>query len=140
MHVIQVNRYKIKSSYMKKIVLIALAVIFTAATMSAQSGKAFEKGYRGNVSLTGNIGVNKAFFNNGIELTTSHGYSFGDGVYIGGGIGLNVSMGDAETLAFMASPGVGFDYRKMSFRVGYKCEAGWAFKLHTISIGTAVNF
>ena len=49
-------------------------------------------------------------------------------------------MGDAEALAFMASPGVGFDYRKMSFRVGYKCEAGWAFKLHTISIGTAVNF
>ena len=35
MHVIQANRYKIKSSYMKKIVLIALAVIFTAATMSA---------------------------------------------------------------------------------------------------------
>ena len=57
---------------MKKIVLIAFAVIFTAATMSAQSGKAFEKGYRGNVSLTGNIGINKAFFNNGIELTTSH--------------------------------------------------------------------
>lgn len=159
---------------MKRIISMAIAILIASVTMSAQGSHAFEKGYRGNVSLTGNIGVNKGFMNNGIELTTSHGYNFGDGMYVGGGIGLNASMsdyfdipifldmkynvldwkispyvdcrvgsviwGDGECLVFMASPGVGFDYRKMSFRIGYKCEAGYAFKLHTVSVGTSVNF
>lgn len=153
---------------------MAATILLSAAMVSAQNSHAFEKGYRGNVSLTGNIGVSRGFTNNAVELTTSHGYSFGDGMYMGGGIGLNVGMsdymafpvyfdmkynildwklspyvdcragfvvwGDAEGLSFMASPGIGFDYRKMSFRVGYKCDAGYAFKLHTISIGVSFNF
>lgn len=160
---------------MKKIISIAFAILLASVAMSAQGSHAFEKGYRGNVSLTGNIGVNKGLINNSVELTMSHGYSFGDGMYVGGGVGLNVSFNNyvgvpvfldmkynildwrlspyvdcrvgmevlcdnENELTFMASPGVGFDYRKMSFRIGYKCEAGSYFKLHTISIGTAINF
>lgn len=159
---------------MRKSVLILALLLLATLVTSAQNNRAFEKGYRGNVSLTGNVGINKGFINNGIELTTSHGYNFGDGMYMGGGVGLNISMNeyvdvpvffdmkynildwkispymdcrlgavimaDADTFAFMVSPGVGFDYKKMSFRVGYKCEAGYAFKLHTISLGASFNF
>ena len=157
---------------MRKLVLVVASLLLTTIMVSAQNKHAFEKGYRGNVSLTGNIGINKDFSNNGIELTTSHGHNFGDGMYIGGGIGFNVNsdfvnipvfldmkynildrelspyidcrVGGVliveEALALMVSPAIGFDYRKMSFRVGYKCEAGYAFKLHTISVGTSVNF
>lgn len=160
---------------MKKIISIAFAILLASVAMSAQGSHAFEKGYRGNVSLTGNVGINKGQINNAVEFTTSHGYNFGDGMYIGGGIGLNVSFHDYvgipvfldmkyniidwklspyidfrigmemlcednNELSFMASPGLGFDYRMMSFRIGYKCNGGEYFKLHTISIGTAVNF
>lgn len=159
---------------MKKFILLVSALLLTNMAVMAQSSMAFEKGYRGNISLTGNFGVNRHLINNGVEITTSHGYSFGDGMYIGGGIGVNLSMnnymdipvyfdikynitdwklspyvdcrtgfviwGDTAELAFMASPGVGFDYRKMSFRTGYKCEAVSNFKFHTISVGISVNF
>ena len=159
---------------MRKIILIAFAILYASVVMSAHGNHAFEKGYRGNVSFTGNIGINKGLINNSVELTTSHGYNFGDGMYVGGGLGLNPSYheyvgipifldtkynildwklspyvdcrvgmellcGYDNELMFMASPGVGFDYRKMSFRIGYKCDAG-SLKLHTISIGTAINF
>jgi len=170
---------------MKKFLLLILTV-FAAMTVSAQGSRAFEKGYRGNVSLGGNISVTRGWINNSVELTTSHGYGFGDGMYVGGGVGLNVSFNDYAGIpvffdvkynildwklspyvdyrmgmevmivddlgyAFIASPGIGFDYRKMSFRVGYKCEAGrvndWnegpvvtLFKLHTISLSAAINF
>lgn len=157
---------------MRKLVLVVVSLLLTTLVSYAQSSHAFEKGYRGNVSLTGNIGISKGLSHNGIELTTSHGYSFGDGMYMGGGIGMNivndcvnfpvyfdmkynlldwklspymdcrvgVTIAGEDGIPFMASPGVGFDYRKMSFRVGYKCEAGWGYKLHTVSIGTSVNF
>ena len=160
---------------MKSIFTILAAFLLAAVCVSAQNSNAFEKGYRGNVSLTGNVGINKGLINNAVELTTSHGYNFSDGMYIGGGIGVNASFheyvgipvfldmkyniidwklspyidfrigmemlcGDNNELSFMASPGLGFDYRMMSFRIGYKCNGGEYFKLHTISIGTAVNF
>ena len=77
---------------MKSIFTILAAFLLAAVCVSAQNSNAFEKGYRGNVSLTGNIGINKGQINNAVELTTSHGYNFGDGMYMGGGIGLNINF------------------------------------------------
>ena len=66
---------------MRKLVLVVVSFLLTTLVSSAQSSHAFEKGYRGNVSLTGNIGINKGLSHNGIELTTSHGYSFGNSFF-----------------------------------------------------------
>lgn len=170
---------------MKKMILTAVAVLFASVAVSAQGSHAFEKGYRGNVSVGGNISVTKGWQSHSVELTTSHGYSFGDGMYVGGGIGVDVNFsGDysgipvfldtkynivdwklspyvdcrmgmeafvgEDGLAFIASPGIGLDYRRLSLRVGYRCEAGRAygdsantyvfFKINTISLSAAVNF
>ena len=171
---------------MKKLYLIAVALVFTAISINAQGTLAFEKGYRGNISLGGNISVTKGWLSNSVELTTSHGYCFGDGMYVGGGVGIDINFRDYASIplfldakynimdwklspyigcrmgmellyvddtgiAFIASPGIGFDYRRLSFRFGYRCEAGrvndWEngpittyFKLHTLSLSAAINF
>lgn len=168
---------------MKKLILTAVAVLFATMGVSAQGSKAFDKGYRGSVNAGGDISVTKDWPNTSIEFTTSHGYSFGDGMYIGAGIGLNLEMSgndvgipvffdvkynildwklspyidcrmgvefmtyDYMKCGFMASPGMGFDYRDLSLRVGYKCLAGAVnsargsyFKLNIISLSAAINF
>ena len=160
---------------MKKMLLTAVALIFASVMMSAQESHAFEKGYRGNVLVGGNVGVDKGFSHNAAGLTTSHGYSFGDGMYLGCGVGVAVDFSGnyaripvffdtkynlvdwklspyvdcrvgmemfagVKGCAFIASPGVGFDYRKLSYRVGYQCEAGNGFKLNSISFAVAVSF
>ena len=164
-----------KKIAMKKLILMTVVLLFSGMALSAQGSRAFEKGYRGTVNIGGEISVTKGWPQNSVGLTTSHGYSFGDGMYLGGGLGFGIDMGgdyasipvffdakynivdwklspyvdcrvgmelyvDGGECAFMASPGVGFDYRMMSFRVGYKCKAGNGFKLNAVSLSVAVNF
>ena len=43
---------------MKSIFTILAAFLLAAVCVSAQNSNAFEKGYRGNVSFTGNVGIN----------------------------------------------------------------------------------
>ena len=161
---------------MKKLVSFAIALIIAVMTMSAQNSSAFKQGYHGVVSASGHVGVNKGVPNNCIELSTSHGYNFGDGVYMGGGVGLNIALNgnlssipifyemkyniidwkispyvscqigtsilglDGPNLAFLASPRVGVDYRKVSICAGYRCEAGEMNKFHAVSLSVAINF
>lgn len=161
---------------MKKIISIVISFGVTIVTMSAQNSSAFQHGYHGSVSLSGNIGINKGIPNNGIELSTSQGYNFGDGVYMGGGVGLNIALNgelssipifyemkynmidwkispyiscligtsildlDGPNLAFLASPRIGFDYRKVSICTGYRCEAGEMNKFHAVTLSVAINF
>ena len=70
------------------LVSVILAVIAASAVeISAQNNRNIlsERGYVGNVglSVTPFLGI-------GADLFTSHGYSFGNGVWIGGGTGLSM--------------------------------------------------
>lgn len=70
------------------LVSVILAVIAaTVVDVSAQNNRnsLLEKGYVGNVgfSVTPFLGI-------GADLFTSHGYSFGNGLWIGGGTGLSM--------------------------------------------------
>lgn len=71
---------------------ITICVLFLACLSStAMSAKGFlvnksrEKGYSANVEIGGTF-IDSFGFRP--ELLTSHGYSFGNGLYVGGGIGL----------------------------------------------------
>lgn len=160
---------------MKRLILIIAVFVLMVLGFGIQNAHAYEKGYNGNVSISENIGINKGLINNVVEITTSHGYNFGDGMYMGGGIGLNFGLNGSfagvpmfyemkynivdwkispyvdcrvgttigaehDNPAFLVSPGFGFDYRKISFRAGYKCEAGGYVKLHSVALSIAFNF
>ena len=68
--------------------LIACAIFsstIAAAGTSGVSGNVLaEKGYAGNAGLSVSAGLGI-----GADLFTSHGYSFGNGLWIGGGTGLS---------------------------------------------------
>lgn len=64
-------------------------LVLAAVSASAQRNHSYETGYRGNVAFNSSFGVNRGFVNNSYGLTTSHGYSFGDGTYIGAGTGFS---------------------------------------------------
>lgn len=81
---------------MKKIFMMLVAVMVVAAG-SGNDLNAREKGYvKGNAlaqsGYVGNIGVSLTpFLGFGAEFTTSHGYGFGNGLWMGGGFGVSAS-------------------------------------------------
>lgn len=144
---------------MKKFVLL-ICLLGLGIGLDAQESYSFNKGYRGDVSVGGIVGVTKGVRNDAFSLSTVHGYSYGDGLFVGGGVGLNALFSDLVTvpvfavakynfidkvfspfvdcrlgaeamlqnndkgLAFVVSPGVGVDFKRVNFRVAYLCEAG----------------
>ena len=74
-----------------KIIAVCIAAILSGINMSyAQDGHRFlygKPGYAGNISFA----IGKDFIQGAtVDLLTSHGYSFGNGLYLGMGTGLSV--------------------------------------------------
>lgn len=67
---------------MKKIVLMAVALLGIVTATMAENGenRHFKKGYTADVQLS-------ATDLNMFHITSSHGWSFGNGLYLGGGAG-----------------------------------------------------
>lgn len=82
---------------MKKLVLV-LCVALITMSVAAQESFSYRKGYRGDVSLGGSVGVTKDVRNDAFSLSTTHGYSFGDGVFVGAGVGVNILTTDQVTI------------------------------------------
>lgn len=82
---------------MKKLILV-LCVALIAVSVAAQESFSYRKGYRGDVSLGGSVGVTKGVRNDAISFSTTHGYSFGDGVFVGAGAGVNILTTDQVTI------------------------------------------
>lgn len=67
----------------KRFLTVSLLLIVLSFAANAQSGNIqYEKGYRPDVELSWG---NKSAF----EITTSQGYNFGNGFYVGGGVGFS---------------------------------------------------
>ena len=92
---------------MKKICMMLLAVMVMAAG-SGNEVNAHEKGsVKGNAlaqrGYVGNISVSLTpFLGFGAEFTTSHGYSFGNGLWMGGGFGVSASSDFGALLPLFA--------------------------------------
>ena len=78
---------------MKKTALL-FVLILSCAVLSAQESRMFRRGYRGNLEI-GNYAVFGKDKVGGIaQMTTTQGFSFGDGAFVGLGLGLgSISMG-----------------------------------------------
>ena len=78
------NLFNFKRNVMKKLLCLLSCCLLLSVAAFAQQHRVFEKGYAGNVSVGG-------MWSRGIvaEATTSHGYSFGNGLYMGLGAGIH---------------------------------------------------
>ena len=76
---------------MKKI-LICILMMACSLAVSAQNNRAFKKGYQGDIEI-GNYAVfGKGKFGGLIQATTTHGYRFGNGMFIGAGFGVGYDL------------------------------------------------
>lgn len=80
---------------MRKIFVFLICAILFASTAFAQTNRAWKKGYHGNLELGASamtlktMGSSSAEPDEVIRLSTTHGYAFGNGVFIGAGAGCN---------------------------------------------------
>ena len=84
---------------MKKntLIFVVLAILL-AVPVSAKDNKALKKGYHGNLELGTSAMTMKMMGNSSVEpdemirLSSTHGYAFGNGVFIGAGAGCNFQL------------------------------------------------
>ena len=78
--------------------ILSAILLFFLAVLPLQArtdgGSLYERGYRGNVGLNFNPSVSKGH-GYAVGLESVHGYSFGNGAFLGGGIGLMVTSNEA---------------------------------------------
>ena len=80
----QINRLL---TMLKRFCLSALlAVLYVSAF--AQENRAFVQGYSGNVEFANMVLFGKDMFGSRYQLATTHGYNFGSGAFVGGGVGI----------------------------------------------------
>ena len=88
-----------------KITICIIAPLLFASVSYAQDGHKFlygKPGYAGNISFA----IGKDFIQGStVDLLTSHGYSFGNGLYLGMGTGLSVNLVSGDGIGtFMTVP------------------------------------
>lgn len=75
---------------MKRIIMVAILMITISSVLGATSRGSninYKRGYIANIDVGGTF-IDRLGFRP--EIITSHGYSFGNGIYFGGGIGLGI--------------------------------------------------
>ena len=107
---------------MKKILIVITIGLLTAISMDAKGeGKNlyYEKGYLGNVAVGGTIGLDYDF---GARTTlfTSHGYSFGNGAFVGMGTGVIMDFAGQRTIPLFADFKYSFLNKTVSPFIDYK--------------------
>lgn len=77
---------------MKKAFVVLLILLSTASVASAQTNRAFKKGYRATIEVTNSAVFGKNKIGGLIQANTTHGYRFGDGFFLGAGFGIGYDM------------------------------------------------
>lgn len=110
---------------MKKTVLFFI-MLFSCATaiLNAQETKNlyYSKGYLGNVAVGGTIGLSNDFGSRA-TLFTSHGYSFGNGAFVGLGAGVIMDFAGQCTIPVFADFKYSFLNKTVSPFIDYKMGA-----------------
>ena len=64
-----------------------LVALFWGVSGYAQTNRSFRKGYRGNVEVGNYAAFGKGEVDGRVLLSSTHGYSMGNGMFIGAGVG-----------------------------------------------------
>ena len=77
---------------MRKLIFICALLLTCACLASAQNNRAFKKGYQGDVEI-GNYAVfGKGKYGGMVQVTTTHGYRMGNGMFLGAGLGVGYDL------------------------------------------------
>lgn len=128
---------------MKKTLFIAF-LFLSCAVLSAQESRMFRRGYRGNVEI-GNYAVFGKDKVGGIaQLTTTQGFSFGDGAFVGAGFGMGVDLNQEIFFPLFLDAKYNFIDRRTSpfaaVRTGLRYGLDDDYISYGISLGGGVDF
>lgn len=128
---------------MKK-TLVVLFLILSCAALSAQESRMFRRGYRGNIEI-GNYAVfGKDKVGGLAQLTTTQGYSFGDGAFVGAGLGAGVDLNGSLYFPLFLDAKYNFLDRRTSpfaaVRTGLRYSPDEEYISFNIALGGGVDF
>ena len=112
----------INNGKMRKFLTVIAASLMTAISLSAKGeGKNlyYEKGYLGNVAVGGTVGLSNDFGSR-TTLLTSHGYSFGNGAFVGLGTGVMMDFAGQCTIPLFTNFKYSFINNTVSPFIDYK--------------------
>ena len=128
---------------MKKTVIVLLLAL-GCITLSAQESRMFRRGYRGNVEI-GNYAVfGKDIYGGIAQLTTTQGFSLGDGAFVGLGLGAGLDLNGELFLPVYLDAKYNFIDRNTSpfaaVRTGLRFGLDDGYVGYCISLGGGVDF
>lgn len=125
----------INNGKMRKFLTVIAASLMTAISLSAKGeGKNlyYEKGYLGNVALGGTVGLSNDFGSR-TTLLTSHGYSFGNGAFVGLGTGVMMDFAGQCTIPLFTNFKYSFINNTVSPFIDYKM-GGSIYDLSSVNL------
>lgn len=125
----------INNGKMRKFLTVIAASLMTAISLSAKGeGKNlyYEKGYLGNVAVGGNVGLSNDFGSR-TTLLTSHGYSFGNGAFVGLGTGVMMDFAGHCTIPLFTNFKYSFINNTVSPFIDYKM-GGSIYDLSSVNL------
>lgn len=125
----------INNGKMRKFLTVIAASLMTAISLSAKGeGKNlyYEKGYLGNVAVGGTVGLSNDFGSR-TTLLTSHGYSFGNGAFVGLGTGVMMDFAGNCTIPLFTNFKYSFINNTVSPFIDYKM-GGSIYDLSSVNL------
>ena len=125
----------INNGKMRKFLTVIAASLMTAISLSAKGeGKNpyYDKGYRGNVALGGTVVLSNDFGSR-TTLLTSHGYSFGNGAFVGLGTGVMMDFAGHCTIPLFTNFKYSFINNTVSPFIDYKM-GGSIYDLSSVNL------
>lgn len=125
----------INNGKMRKFLTVIAASLMTAISLSAKGeGKNlyYEKGYLGNVAVGGTVGLSNDFGSR-TTLLTSHGYSFGNGAFVGLGTGVMMDFAGHCTIPLFTNFKYSFINNTVSPFIDYKM-GGSIYDLSSVNL------
>lgn len=77
---------------MKRLLLFLALSLMMATSALAQENLSYKKGYQGNVEISNGLVFGKDRVGSVMQLTSVHGGRFGNGMYLGAGLGLGYNL------------------------------------------------
>lgn len=118
-----INCVMIMNLIQKVISILSVMCMLCISEQAFSQNFACERGYKGNVKLENNIGVTKGFNGSSFSLTTSHGFGFGDGFYVGAGTGIGYWLSDFVSVPIYLD--VKYNILDSSLSPYAECRMGW---------------
>lgn len=117
-----------------KIVFVSVALVLCSSVAGfAQSESVwFKRGYRGNVEFDAGATLSRTFI---VSVLTSHGYSVGNGLYLGVGTGVTINPNDRGYFVLPIFADMKYSFMDCACSPFLSMKMGTSFYMESVTAG-----